>query len=43
MTKMVTTDHVYLFKFKTARLVTQACNSSIWKAEAEILYQFEIS
>lgn len=43
MTKMVTTDPVYLFKFKIARLVTRACNSSIWKAEAEILYQIEIS
>lgn len=43
MAKMVTTDRVYLFKFEIVRLVTQACNSSIWKAEAETLYQFEIS
>lgn len=41
MTKTVAADHV--FKFKIARLVTQACNSSIWKAESEILYQFEIN
>lgn len=36
MTKTITTDCV--FKFKIARLVTQACNSSIWKAESKMLY-----
>lgn len=38
MSNMVTTDHMDLFKFKLAKVVTQACNSGTWKAHAEILY-----
>lgn len=43
MSNIVTTQHMYLFKFKLAKVVTRACNSGTWKAEAEILDQFEIS